>query len=188
LTSAFSVLAQAPVSAQPPLVAPPHPSFLTDHLIFLFLFKHVTVTEAHANELLAEGKDDSPERHRFMNAAHLTSQEEALLKSTAADSVSAVAAFDANAASVVSSLKAQYPSLSTLPTAGLQQLQNLDSQRQQIVLNHMASLQSGMAPGRFQMFYSFAYGTEGPRIRPASPGVKPPAGVTPPGVTPNAIP
>lgn len=43
LTSAFSAFAQAPVSAQAPLVAPPHPSFLTDALVFRFLFKHVVL-------------------------------------------------------------------------------------------------------------------------------------------------
>jgi hypothetical protein len=38
------------------------------------------LTEAHANELLAKGKDDSGERHLFKNAAKLTDQEETLLK------------------------------------------------------------------------------------------------------------
>jgi len=80
----------------------------------------------------------------------------------------------------VAALKAQYPTLSALPASGLQQLKDLDSQRQTIVLNHMASLQAGMAPGHFQQFYNFAYGTEGPRIRQAQPGAKPPAGFAAP--------
>ena len=71
------------------VVAPPHPSWLTEPVVFEFLYKHVMLTESHANELLAAGKDDSPERHRFKKLAHLTDQEEALLKSTAADAQNA---------------------------------------------------------------------------------------------------
>src|SRR5580704_13652718 len=176
ISSSTQAAPSASAPAPSALVAPPHPSWLSDVVVFEFLFKHVMLTESHANELLAKGKDDSAERHLFKNAAKLTGQEEALLKSTAADQQTALTAFAASAGSIMSGLKAQYPSKSALPASAAQQLQSLDARRKQISQTHMAALQAGMTAARFQQFYNFAFGTEGPRIRLAQPGPKPRAG------------
>lgn len=42
------------------VTAPPHPSWLTDAILFEFFFKHVMLTQAHANHLLAMGRSDGP--------------------------------------------------------------------------------------------------------------------------------
>ena len=170
----------APSVAQSAAVAPPHPSWMTDSIVFEFLFRHVMMVESHADQLLAAGKDDSSMRHLFKRLAKLTDQEEALLKSTAGDATSGLTALTATAAPIVSGLKAQYPTRASLPAAALQQLQSLDAQKVQIVQNHIAALQAGMPPADYQYFYRFAFGTEGPRIKLGTPGAKPPAGVTPP--------
>lgn len=162
------------------VTAPPHPSWMTDTVVFTFFFKHVTVTESHADELTAKGKDDSSERHLFKTLAHLPDQEEALLKTTAADTETAMTAFMANANSVMRGLKQQYPTKASLPPAAVQQLQALDSQKQQLVQTHMAALQAGMTPSRFQQVYNFVWGTEAPRIHPLRPGAKAPSGAKPP--------
>ena len=77
-------------------------------------------------------------------------------------------------------IAAQYPTLASLPASGLQQLQSLDSQKWQLVQNHMATLQAGMPAGDYQKFYRFAWGSEGPRIKGGQPGSKPPAGIQQP--------
>jgi hypothetical protein len=178
-------VAVAPAVAPSAVVAPPHPSWMTDSIVFEFLFRHVMFVESHADQLLAAGKDDSSERHLFKRLAKLTDQEEALLKSTASDAVTGLTTLFATGASVVSGLKAQYPTRASLPAAALQQLQSLDAQKVQIVQGHMATLQAGMPPADYQYFYRFAFGTEGPRIKLGSPGAKPPVGVKPPPALPQ---
>ena len=173
-------LSMAPLSAQSPVVAPPHPSWMTDSMVFEFLFKHVMFLESSANQLVAMGKDDSALRHHFKNMARLTDQEEALLKSTASDAVSGLTAWGASSSQVLKGLQAQYPTRASLPAPGLQQLQSLDSQKQQLVQNHMATLQAGMPAGDYQKFYNFAWGSEGAHIERAQPGAKPPAGIQKP--------
>jgi hypothetical protein len=183
------VLAQsavvAPAVATSAVVTPPHPSWMTDSIVFEFLFRHVMFVESHADQLLAAGTDDSSMRHLFKRLAKLTDQEEALLKSTASDATTGLTTLFATGASVVSGLKAQYPTLASLPASGLQQLQSLDAQKVQIVQSHMATLQAGMPPADYQYLYSFAFGTEGPRIKLGTPGAKPPSGVNPPPALPQ---
>lgn len=171
------VFAQSAVVAQPLPSAPPHPSWMTDSMVFEFLFRHVVLMESHANQLVAMGKDDSSLRHRFKNLTNLTDQEETLLKSTASDAVSGLTAWGTSASQILAGLKGQYPTLASLPSSGLQQLQGLDSQKWQIVQNHMAALQAGMPASHYQNFYNFAWGSEGPRIKRGQPGSKPPAGI-----------
>jgi hypothetical protein len=142
-------------------------------MVFEFLFRHVMLTESHANELAAMGKDDSSERHLFKTLTHLTDQEETLLKSTASDAVRGFTAWGASVSQTVKGMRAQYPTLASLPASGLQQLQGFDSQKKQIVQTHIATLQAGMPAGDYQSFYKFARGSEGPRIRLRQPSSKP---------------
>ncbi len=170
----------APAVASSAVVAPPHPSWMTDSMVFEFLFRHVMLMESHANQLVAMGKDDSSLRHHFKNLESLTDQEEALLKSTASDAVSGLTAWRTNASQILAGLQGQYPTLASLPASSLQQLQSLDAQKVQIVQTHMAALQAGMPAGDYQSLYKFAWGSEGPHIKRGQPGAKPPAGIQKP--------
>jgi hypothetical protein len=163
-----------PGFSQSPVVPPP-PSWLTDYPVFRFFFKHVVKTESYATELLALGKDDSGERHRFKNAIGLTDAEETLLKSVAADADGAITSFD----KATTQWRAQYPA-GPLSPAALQQLQARTAQRQQIVQDHLNALRASMAADRYQQLYIFVWATEGPRIKLTQPSGSPATNVPPP--------
>jgi hypothetical protein len=160
----FSVAAFAQSSA----VAPAHPDWLTEYPVFRFFFKHVVQTESYADQSSAGSVDNASQRHFFKNAAGLTDAEETLVKSTAKQCDTAVAEFDKATAAMAVQWKEQ-TGAGPHTTAALLQLQSRATLRQQIVQGCVAALRNAMPPERFQLFYTFVWNTEGPRIRLAQP-------------------
>ncbi len=164
LAVSLLVAAGFPALCQDPQVQPlaPVPYYV---LYDEFLFR-VTWLEQVANQLVAQGKDDTWARSSIRRGAQLTSEEEAALKAVAADWRQKS---DAMTAANRALLAAH--ALDSSPQAQ----QDRANLRQQNVLDHVAQLQTAFGPARFKLFDVFVRRTA--KVRP--PGVAPPA----PGVT-----
>jgi hypothetical protein len=144
-------------------------SVLYDHFMF-----RVTWLESQANNLKAEGKNDSSLRSWIQRNAGLTSRETANLKAISAD-------YQTKTSAIVGAVQA----LATAGTnlASSQQAQSLLSQRQQTVLDHISQLQTAFGPARYAVLDSFVRQTVKIQVGPAAPlasFVKPPPGPAPP--------
>jgi hypothetical protein len=100
-----------------------------------------------ANNLKAQGKDDTFMRSWVRMNAGLTVQEESVLEAIAADC-------EANTSAAMSAAQALAPTAANPGVA--QQIQSLQAQRQQTVLSHMSQLQSAFGPARYALLDAFA--------------------------------
>jgi hypothetical protein len=161
--------------------APPPAPTVPDNELFRFYFVHVAAVQKAADNLKAQGKEDMSMRVVMKNQARLTDQEFAFLVNLAANCNSAFAAESKNAVAALAPVKAKYSNPSAIPPDVLQQMNALESQRQQVITDCIASLKSQMGPARFQALYDFVVTSEAPNInqpgvpRPLPHGGKPPA-------------
>jgi hypothetical protein len=148
LLCAASVFGQAvaPASAEQ---APIYPAKETAG--FRAYFVEITRIESLADNLKAQGKDDTTVRGAVQKTARLSSQEVNLLKQVAQQCNAAYAAQAAAAISAVNSLKQQYPPVAGVssPTAVTQQLTALEAQGTAIIAGCMQQLEAGMGRARF---------------------------------------
>jgi hypothetical protein len=151
LFCAFPVFGQAP--APGPSVAYPGQSPFTGLAIkgFRAYFVQIMEIESAADQLKAQGKDDSVLRGTIQKAATLTDRETSLLKQIAGQCNNDYDAETAQAMQAVNSLKQQNPgtTAATAPPEVTQQLAALEAKRTAIVAGCMLSLKAGMGNARF---------------------------------------
>jgi hypothetical protein len=150
---------------------------LPDSTYFRFFFIHVARLQTAADALKAQGKADGQMRYLIRSKAHLTSQEDALLRGVALNCNVAYAAASKSGVAATKELVQPFPNASAVPSEVLQQISNLEAQRAQVITGCMANLQSQMRPARYQMLRSFVIASEGPNIKQAA--APPPGGPQP---------
>lgn len=172
LLAAVLVAGLAPVTAQVSPKAPAIQAGPSDYLLFRFFFIHVMSVESAADNLKANGRDDTAARSKFRDAAKLTGAEAELLKSVAGRCLADLEAHArTEVAAAVQNIKAQHPGIlraSDLPPAAAAQLDAVQARHEEIVADHVQALKSALGAGRFQKLYEFVRGTEAPRIKEGS--------------------
>jgi hypothetical protein len=141
---------------------------LPDSTYFRFFFAHITRLQSAADALKAQGKPDGQMRYLIRSKAHLTNQEDALLRGVALNCSAAYADASKNGVAAAKQLVQPYPNFSAVPPAVLQQISTLEAQRVQVLTGCMANLQSQMGPARYQMLRNFVVASEGPNIKQAA--------------------
>jgi hypothetical protein len=136
-------------AAPAPGQAPSYPD--KDIAGFRAYFVQVMAIESLADQLKAQGKDDTTVRGAIQKAAQLSDQEAGLLKQVAQPCNAAYAAQTALGTSAVYSLRQQYPPVAgaSPPAALTQQLAALEASRTAIISGCMQQLQTGMGRARF---------------------------------------
>lgn len=117
-----------------------------DYILYDHFMLRVVWLETQANNLKAQGKDDTFLRSYIKLQAGLTTSEESSLKSISADS-------QAQTTAIMNSAKALVAA-GAIPATS-QQVQALLSQRQQIVVNHMSQLQAAFGSARYAVLDAY---------------------------------
>ena len=120
------------------------------NIVYRVLFHQVNVWLKWANQEVAQGITNGPAGQHWQNVAGLTNAEDATLKSVASDCQSALA----NIEGQIHQLTGPYGK-NPLPAAVQQQLASLLSQRANTIASHIQQLQTGFAPGRFQILDTY---------------------------------
>lgn len=144
-------------------------------------FKHVVFLDDQADILDQQGGKGNALRKYYQSRAGLTDAETALLKSTAHNTVTAIAAVDQQIQTAVAEYRAQLPHDKWKPGAALPALpaglQTLQTQKDNLVLNAIAAIQSGYGAARFQNLDAFVQSELAPHITLTT--AKPPTPATP---------
>lgn len=146
-------LLSRPAFGQTPLPAPGQvPSYSSVETEgFRAYFVQIMDLESLADQLKAQGKDDTAVRGAIQKDARLTDQETSLLKQVAQQCNAADRAQATASMGVAASLRQQYPPVAgtTPPTAVSQQLAALEAQRAGVISGCMQQLKGGMTHARF---------------------------------------
>lgn len=169
MRKAFLVLASV-VALHGQTSAQPAPAQWPDYTLFRFFFLHVAALERAADSLKAQGKDDEYMRAMLRSSAHLTDQEATLIKNVAANCNAGYAAATQQGMAALSAARADHLAAPATPVspAAVQQANALEQQRQQVILNCVATLQAQMLPFRFQTLHDYVVANIGPTIKRAS--------------------
>ncbi len=132
------------------------------------LFKHVVLLDDEADAVDQKGQDGSALRNYYQVHAALTSTETALLKSTAHGAVTALVAVDQQIQTAAINFRAQFqnnrwPAGQALPPPPVE-LKTLQTTKDNIVLNGLASLQSGFRASRFQHLDNYVQTVIAPHV------------------------
>jgi hypothetical protein len=137
-------------------------------VIYKQAFQHLVFLDYQANIADQHGQNGNALRNYYQTHAGLTPTEAALLKSTAHDAVTAVAAVEKQIQAEVALYRAQIPGgkwpkgkpLPPIPP----QLHTLQVTKDNVILSHIASLQTGFGATRFQILDTFVQATITPHI------------------------
>lgn len=132
------------------------------YILYHFFFNRVVFLQNEADKLKAQGLNDSDFRHLIQQQAGLTGQQESMLDAIASD-------WRTNNSALLAEISALAAAGQSGPTSP--QLQALHSQLRQIVLDHLAQLQTGFGPGSFYLLDLYVKRTSsisGPGVTPAS--------------------
>jgi len=132
------------------------------------VFQHLVFLDYQADLADQHGRNGNALRNYYQTHATLTPSEAALLKSTAHNAVTSIAAIDHQIAAAVAVFRAQFaggkwPKSKPLP-APPAELQSLQAAKDNIILGHLSTIQSGFGASRFQHLDSFVQATIAPHI------------------------
>jgi hypothetical protein len=155
-------------AAPAPGQAPSYPAKETAG--FRAYFVHIMAIESLADQLKAQGKDDTTVRGAIQKAAHLSDQEASLLKQVAQQCNAAYAVQTALGTNAVNSLRQQYPPVAGAPppAAVTQQIAALEAQRTAIVAGCMQQLQTGMGHAHFGYLDLYVLAHVGSKLKQGS--------------------
>jgi hypothetical protein len=141
----------------------------SQRVVYRQFFKHVMFLEHQADLADKSGKDGSPLRNFHQNRARLTASETALMKQVAQDNINAVDAVDGEISAEIKKFRDQYPGGKLAPNTPLPQppakLHDLQTQRDNIILAHLATLQAGFGSARFQALDAYVQNEFTPHIK-----------------------
>lgn len=171
LVGAFLAVLSLPAYCQ----SPPANNLTTvpDYVLYNHFLFRVTWLETQANNLKAQGKDDTFMRSWIKVNAGLTSAEEANLKAIAADCT-------AQNSAIVAAVQAL--AAANASPANNQQALSLRSQQLQMIQSHVTQLQAAFGTARYSALDAFVRRTVKIAIGTAPPppaSVKPPSGPLP---------
>jgi hypothetical protein len=121
-----------------------------DYILWDAFFFRVNWLNDLAGKLEAKGHSGANARSEIARRAHLTSQQQQALNAIAGDYRAASHAIYAQIVALIQSGPGSNP----------QQLQNLQNQRMQTALDHMAQVQAAFGNTSFQAFSGYVHGTE----------------------------
>jgi hypothetical protein len=115
-----------------------------------------------------KGQNGNALRNYYQNHATLTSTEAALLHSTSHDAVTAIVAVNQQIQAEVALFRSQFagvklPHGKPLP-APPPQLRTLQATKDNIIMSHLSSIQTGFGTGRFQHLDNFVQSQVAPHI------------------------
>jgi len=151
------------------------------------VFKHVAFLDNQADEADQRGANGTELRTYYQVHAALTSAEAALLKWTSHDAVTALQEVDEQIHAAVVTYRAQFhngewPRNRPLPPLP-PELKTLQTAKDNVILNHLAALQTGFGSDRFQHFDGYVQTAIAPHVTVTT--LTPPA---PPEGTPPPLP
>jgi hypothetical protein len=162
------------------------PQALPQRTVYAQLFKLVAYLDSQADAADQHGQDSHKIRSYFQLRAALTPAEAALLKSTAHDALTAVGAVNQQMKTLVVIYRQQFsrgkwPKGTPLPPVPTE-MQTLQAAKDNIVLNHVAALQTAFGAARFQNLDSYVQADIAPHITLSKPNVaaRPTASSLPP--------
>ena len=141
---------------------------IPQRIVYRQVFRHVVFLDQQAGLAVQNHQDSSQFSNFYQAKAGLTATETALLKATAHDAATAIQAIDQQIQAVVVTYRAQLPS-NRLPSKGdlpalPPELKTLQAAKDQAVLDHVTSLQTGFGTDRFQHFDSWVQSAITPHI------------------------
>jgi hypothetical protein len=139
---------------------------IPDAILFRVFFLRVAQIENGARLLEAQGNNAAAESFRgtIRREAGLTIDEATLLNRIAIPCNDGYKSASMNGTALLRQLRQSNPALSSASPQVVQQIQDLEAQRQQVILDCLATLRSGMKPFRFDALYKYVSATEGPNI------------------------
>lgn len=152
------------------------------------VFKHVAFLDDQADLADQRGGNGAELRNYYQVHATLAAAEAALLKSTSHDAVTALQAVDEQIHAVVVTYRAQFnngkwPRNEPLPPLP-PELKTLQTTKDNIVLGHLAALQTGFGADRFQHFDGYVQTAIAPHVTVTALAPPVPPGGTPPPLPP----
>jgi len=141
------------------------------------VFKYAVLLDVQATQADQRGENGNQLRNYYQTKAGLTAAETALLKSTANSTVTALHAIDQQIHGVVVSYRAQFRKGTPRPPLP-PELLTLQTQKDNLILNGLAAIQTGFGAARFQNLDTFVQKDIAPHITlstanlPASPATK----------------
>ena len=162
------------------------PQSIPQRIIYHQLFNHVVYLDYQAGVADQQGLNGNALRNYYQVRAGLSAVETTLLKATAHDEITAVEAVDQQIQAEVALYRANFhngkwPAKTPMPPLPAE-LHTLQVAKDNIILNHVAALQSGFGTD-FQRFDTYVQSALGPHITVTtipSPPTAPPAGTIPP--------
>jgi hypothetical protein len=132
-----------------------------DYILYTFFFNRVMWLQDQAGKVQSQGQDPSQFSTQIEKQAGLTSQQASALVAIASD-------WRTKNAALLAQIRAAAATGAKLATSP--QLQALQSQRHQLVLDHLTQLQTGLGPGAFYVLDLYVRRT----TNVSGPGVTPP--------------
>ena len=141
---------------------------IPQRVVYRQAFKHVVFLDDQAATLDQQGQDGGDLRNYYQSRGGLTAAETSLLKSTAHNTITALAAVDQQIQTAVAEYRAQLPHNKWKPGAALPPLpavlQTLQTQKDNLILNAIAAIQCGYGAARFQNLDTFVQNEVTPHI------------------------
>jgi len=145
LVAAFLIVVSLPAYCQS--LPAKQTTTVPDYILYDRFLHRVMWFQGIADNLKAQGKDDTFMRSWVKANAGLTAGEESTLKAIAADC-------EASTSAAMDAARALIPTAASPGVA--QQIQALLSQRQQTVQDHVSQLQTALGPARYALLDAFA--------------------------------
>jgi hypothetical protein len=135
------------------------PAALPQRVVYKQVFQHLVFLDYQADLADQHGKNGNALRNYYQTHAALTASESALLKNTAHDAVVSIKALDQQIQASVALFRGQFargkwPKGQPLPVPP-PELQTLQTAKDNVILGHVSTLQSGFGASRFQHLDSF---------------------------------
>jgi hypothetical protein len=142
-------------------------------VIYGAFFRHVVFLDDVAARLAAMGNSGNYPRSEIQQRARLTDMETAALKSVAADCEAKLAAMRNAVQTLVRDARSQTPRQDPLPAWLTQQAQDLYSQREPLIAEHIQQLKNLFGSARFQHLDGYVHATSTVRVGSGTPAPPP---------------
>jgi hypothetical protein len=159
---------------------------LPQRILYAQVFKQIVFLDYQADLADQRGHDGSKFRNYYQLRAGLTPAEADILKAAAHDALTAVRAVDQQINTVVVIYRQQFPngkwSAKTPPPPAPPELRTLQTAKNNIILKHVAALQTGFGAARFQHLDAYVQSAVAPHITVTKPNIpaRPKPGTLPP--------
>jgi hypothetical protein len=139
-----------------------------EHVMYGFMFQHITWLNKKAEELESQGQDASAYRLHYKNSANLTDKEAQMLDEVVRDTTQQVKTLDDEAQKIIQDVRSQTPDGKLEPGQSIPEppahLIAMQKQRDEVILAGIARLKGGFEQSRLLNFQGFVKQNIGSKI------------------------